>query len=89
MAAGDTISGTVSAEPAGTTDEQRQVNANVLSGYVVELGGQRASAKPGAFKWVVPANDRSARVILRDERDKETADTAIPIQAATPPTGER
>lgn len=43
MAAGDTISGTVIAEPKGGTDEERRRNADTLNGYVVEIQGMRAS----------------------------------------------
>ena len=37
MMAGDTISGTVVAEPKGQTDEERAKNMSALSGYVIDL----------------------------------------------------
>ncbi len=40
--AGDTISGTVVAVPAGKNDAQKATNASVLNGYVVSAGGGRA-----------------------------------------------
>jgi hypothetical protein len=42
IAAGDTISGTVVAEPAGNTDEQRSRNTSVLNGYAVDIGTAKA-----------------------------------------------
>lgn len=43
MRAGDTISGTVMAEPKGQTPEERAKNMEVLSGYVIEV---ETSKKP-------------------------------------------
>src|SRR5512145_2816440 len=40
-APGDTISGVVLAEPAGTTPQEQQENLGTLSGLIVELEGQR------------------------------------------------
>lgn len=41
MRAGDTISGTVVAEPKGSTDQERSRNTAELSGYVVELSSPK------------------------------------------------
>jgi hypothetical protein len=38
MAAGDTISGTVIAEPRGATAEDRSRSKGLLNGFVVEIG---------------------------------------------------
>src|SRR5262245_36453515 len=38
MAVGDTISGTVSAEPNGATETEKAQNLSVLNGYVFDLG---------------------------------------------------
>jgi hypothetical protein len=48
--AGDTISGTVVAEPKGNTAAEREKNRGELRGYVVELEGQKISERP-TFKW--------------------------------------
>ncbi|MCA1850030.1 MAG: hypothetical protein LC672_02975, partial [Acidobacteria bacterium] len=45
MAAGDTISGTVVAEPKGTTEEERAKNMGVLKGFVLEVDGEKASIR--------------------------------------------
>lgn len=53
IAAGDTISGTVFAEPSGKTEEERKKNGDTLNGYVVDVAG--SSAKPGqVLKFLVP-----------------------------------
>jgi surface antigen len=44
IAPGDTISGTVIAEPSGKTDAERRSNAGELSGYVVEIKTSRPAS---------------------------------------------
>jgi hypothetical protein len=44
IAPGDTISGTVTAEPSGKTDAERRSNAGQLSGYVVEINTPRPAS---------------------------------------------
>jgi hypothetical protein len=55
MAAGDTIGGTVIAQPKGSTPEERQANEDQLNGLVIAAPGLNASAKTGRFRWEVPA----------------------------------
>lgn len=43
MSDGDTISGTVIAEPAGNTEEERKQNEDVLTGYVVDIKPKQAT----------------------------------------------
>ncbi len=50
MAAGDTISGTVIAEPAGTTLEERERNSDELNGYVVEVEAEDKTVKEASVK---------------------------------------
>jgi hypothetical protein len=83
LSAGDTISGTVIAEPAGETEVERAKNLDELNGYVVEIEKQRASVLDKVFKWAVPAAvGASTYVILRDRGGKELARTQCPIQQA-------
>jgi hypothetical protein len=57
MRAGDTISGTVSAEPRGSTDAERTVNQGVLNGMVIDLDSdKRISANQHSFLWKIPAS---------------------------------
>jgi hypothetical protein len=44
MAVGDTISGTVIAEPVGETKEEERENRDELNGYVIEV--ERARRRP-------------------------------------------
>lgn len=55
MAAGDTISGTVVAEPAGANEAERRQNSDTLSGYVIEIDRKPIAATGGHFRFVVPA----------------------------------
>lgn len=50
---GDTISGTVSSEPAGADAAERAANQSVLNGYVVDLGdGMKVKGSEPSFKWL-------------------------------------
>jgi hypothetical protein len=89
LSAGDTISGTVIAEPAGKTEEERIKNQDELNGYVVEIGKKKTPVLEKVLQWAVPAAvAASAFIILRDNRGKELARTQCPIQqppASVPP----
>jgi hypothetical protein len=52
--AGDTISGTVVADPKGSTPEERSQNKTQLEGIVLDLGGTKISAKQPRFTWTSP-----------------------------------
>src|SRR6266849_6852518 len=54
MAAGDTISGTVVAEPKGSTDDERAKNLAVLQGYVIEMKQTQPSATGRGFSFSSP-----------------------------------
>lgn len=55
MRAGDTISGTVIAEPKGQTKEERAKNQTVLNGMVVEINGKKVEPFSGS-----PAKERES-----------------------------
>src|SRR5439155_1903878 len=55
MTAGDTLSGTVTEEPAGKTEAERAQNQDELKGYVVEMENQKAPVSGKTFKWNIPA----------------------------------
>src|SRR5947209_13023671 len=69
IAAGDTIIGTVVAEPAGNTDAERSRNTSELDGYVVEVGPTKANAKSRAF--LVSGLPASLSLIVRSAAGKE------------------
>ena len=60
MMAGDTISGTVVAEPKGDTAEEKAKNQDVLNGYVIDLGGTTVD-RP-RFTWTPPQPNSSTPV---------------------------
>lgn len=88
LAAGDTISGTVIAEPTGSTEQQRQENSGDLQGYVVEVENQKSPAQVSAIKWNVPTTlaGRLARVTLHDTKGKKVSATSVPVLAAAMPS---
>ncbi|HEY6236971.1 MAG TPA: hypothetical protein VIW69_17850, partial [Candidatus Elarobacter sp.] len=65
MAAGDTITGTVVAEPAGGSDVQRAANETVLNGYVVDAGANKAQVARRAITFVNPATATFTPLVLR------------------------
>lgn len=88
MAAGDTISGTVVAEPKGNTEEERARNQDRLEGLVVEIGDQKVDAAQGAFKWIVPNAPVKLIRIIEAASGRELAKTPVPLSTPMikPPT---
>lgn len=66
MRAGDTISGTVVAEPNGNTDTERHENMDRLQGIVVDVAGTKSTAKNPAIRFVIPAAATTAALVVRD-----------------------
>lgn len=81
VAAGDTISGTVIAEPAGKTDNDRAKNARELNGLVIEVGSQRWPVSGGVIqRLVIPATlVRPPEIILLDEKGKKVYGATLPM----------
>ena len=87
MAAGDTISGTVSAEPSGQTDKEKQRNAGELNGYVIELENQKSPVSGGVIQRVHLAPAVSAPLlILLDSKGKQIAVTPLVVLPSAPTT---
>ena len=85
MAAGDTISGTVVAEPAGNTDAQRNANSATLEGYVIDVGPAKASAAKRAFTFVLPATALATAIVVRTSKGAEAGRVNLPVHAQQPP----
>ena len=81
MRAGDTISGTVVAEPKGQTEEERKKNMSVLSGYVIDI------APPKALEMTTRVRSNSSGTPAPEEILDFKVQTAInPITFKLPPT---
>ena len=65
MTAGDTISGTVVAEPKGNTNEERAKNSAELSGYVVELRPPVMANTSNSITGDTAKNQTPPRALLR------------------------
>ncbi|HEV7645000.1 MAG TPA: hypothetical protein VGO50_13730 [Pyrinomonadaceae bacterium] len=69
MAAGDTISGTVSVEPKGSTEEEKAANAGVLKDYALDLGdGNKVKADKPTFTWEMAAKKRTSKPAAKKPR---------------------
>jgi len=96
-ALGDTISGTVVAEPAGETAEEQQANMDTLDGYVFDIpeipsktvvsGPEETPGKEGESKkvvtWKIPATVSGDIVdlIIRDPKGNEVTKTDFPVSS--------
>jgi hypothetical protein len=74
ISAGDTISGTVVAEPKGKDDKERKSNLDRLEGYVVEIANGSAKVSSGKLENIkLPDSAQSAQVTLTDEQGRQLA----------------
>jgi CHAT domain-containing protein/tetratricopeptide (TPR) repeat protein len=87
MAAGDTISGTVTANPSGQNDAERAQNLAELKRHVLVVEGQQAPVGEGTFSWRIPRplNANSKNLALF-QRGQNAAATTIPISATPLPS---
>jgi CHAT domain-containing protein/tetratricopeptide (TPR) repeat protein len=87
MAAGDTISGTVTAEASGQNDAERAQNLAELKRHVLVVEGQQVLVGAETFSWSIPRplNMNSTRISLL-QRGQTAASTTIPISATPPPS---
>lgn len=90
MRAGDTISGTVIAEPRGATDAERASNYGVLNGMVIDTDGEgRFSVAEKNFTWKIPSElssaalKRSLRLFSGSGSQRPAAVVTIPLSAQT------
>jgi len=99
IAAGDTISGTVEADPAGDSDKKREKNLGTLSGYVLEVEDEdedeREEVGDGRFAVHVPEaprRDEVVRLVLREIRDgkpgREIDGVDVPLRSPSETPGE-
>jgi hypothetical protein len=79
LAAGDTISGTVVAEPTGQTPTEQSRNLDQLNGYVVEIEQQKTTPKQERARWVIPVAATAISLILRNNQGKEVGRVPIPV----------
>lgn len=85
LSAGDTISGTVTATPAGKNPKEIAENQGQLDGMVVELADTRTGTPQKQGTWKIPAGALSSiPLILRDKKGKELARTTVPLGNPAP-----
>lgn len=84
-APGDSISGTVIAEPKGKTEDEQAKNQDELNGYVVEVDRQQTPTDQTSVRWVIPAATALIPVILRTRDGREIGRTQVPVAQPGPP----
>ena len=90
IVAGDRISGTVVAEPSGSSDKKREKNLGTLSGYVLEMEDQREEVGNGRVTLDMPGLEASSMVtlVLREVRKGKPGRTVgsvdIPLLESAP-----
>ncbi len=83
LQAGDTISGTVSLEPSGKSDREKQRNLATLQGLVVEVGRERISASRPAWTTQVPATAEGAVALALRSSKGTVGATRVPLAEVT------
>lgn len=86
MTAGDTLSGTVFAEPSGKTEAEREKGQAEIAGYVVEVNGQKVPATGEPFKLTLPVDfaRNALAVTLYNNKGKELAKSEAPVSSDPP-----
>jgi hypothetical protein len=87
MAPGDNITGTVSAQPAGKTEQELARNLSELNGYVVQVGQQTTPVGQGTFTTQIASTlSAAAQMISVATPAHETvASATFPVSAQPPP----
>ena len=87
MAAGDTISGTVIAEPRGSTDVERSKNQDTLNGTVIDLGdGQKIKPTQGSFSCMIKSAGSAALKLTPVYPNGGGQSVSVPlVRASVPP----
>lgn len=80
MRAGDTISGTVIAEPKGKNEKERKENYDSLLGYSIDIDNRKAKVSSGEIHFVV-ANDpnKEPKLTLLDEKSEQLAQAFLTL----------
>jgi hypothetical protein len=78
MAMGDIISGTLSAEPAGKKEKDRDKNMDLLKGYIIDINNQKTAVAEEWGTWTIPDTDELS-IILRDQQGNVAAKTEVPV----------
>ena len=85
MAAGDTVSGSLYAEPTGKNETESARNRDELNGYVVELAGQKTTVGDKKFTRNIPGNTEAKTIDLL-YHGKSVAQSTIVMTAIAPPS---
>jgi CHAT domain-containing protein/tetratricopeptide (TPR) repeat protein len=87
MAAGDTISGTITTEATGQNDAERAQNLAELKRHALVVEGQQVLVGAEKFSWSIPRPlNPNSKIISLSHRGQTTATTTIPIAATPPPS---
>src|SRR5580765_9046320 len=81
MAAGDTVSGSIYAEPTGKNETERRQNLEELNRYVIDLVGQETAVGDRTFTRNIAGTITMGLL----QHGQSLATAAIPILATAPP----
>ena len=77
--AGDTISGTVTAEPKGKDPTERKENYERLLRQMIKFDTQRWHVSDGEIHLTIPESAKDPQMILTDEQDKKLAQAMLAL----------
>lgn len=86
LSRGDTISGSVYNEPSGKNPKALQKNSGEITGYVVEMPGEKAKTSDKRFRWSVPAAVAGGLtpILLRDNKNRIVSRCDLPVNPGPP-----
>ena len=81
LSVGDTISGTVIAQPKGKDKNELARNTAEISKYTIGIPGQKVDMSGRPFRWNVPSKLPSAlaAILLMDGKNKTVAQCNLPV----------
>jgi hypothetical protein len=80
LQAGDTISGTVIAEPSGKSEAEQAKNQSELNGYVVQIEQEEVTTEKQYANLIIPAVATSIPVILKNSKGEEVARLQVRVE---------
>jgi hypothetical protein len=81
LAAGDMVSGTVYTDATGKNPKEVTKNSGEITGYVIEMPGQKTNASDRHFRWSVPTDvpDGASAILLLDKKNKVIGRCSVPV----------
>ena len=78
--AGDQVSGLITAQPAGQTKTEKDMNLGEIASFNLVFDSKTSPVIDGKAKWRIPVSANSIVIVLQNKDGKEIGRTDIPLQ---------